>query len=133
MIGLDVVDLQMIRPRLADVRWCRLAFTEAELASVLGVRESTATWLLAQTWALKEAVVKANGSGFSGGISPREVEIGGLGARPALSRPLRNGCVHPERYLLSTGRTGSVVVGMCVISAHAGCVRGHNDASGGFS
>lgn len=71
-VGIDVVDVASIEHNatVGGERWLRKVFTDGERSYASGNAERLAT-----RFAAKEAVVKALGTGFRDGISPRAVEI----------------------------------------------------------
>ena len=118
-------------PRLADARWRHFAFAEIELEAVARRSETAQLRLLAATWSLKEAVVKANGTGFSCGISPHGVVIEFRERGPWLSSALAQGCPHNGEFFLSTSWTRETVVGVCVIGSHRNCRNNLHKLRGG--
>lgn len=72
-VGIDIAELERISQAHArhGVRFAERVLTVAELALL----PANATPFLASRFAAKEAAVKALGTGFSGGITFRDVEV----------------------------------------------------------
>ena len=85
MLGVDIVEIGRLREMENFEGFCEKVFSAAEL-EYIRAREPYES--AAGLWAAKEAVAKALGTGFSGGLSPQSVEIGhdALGAPVARAR-----------------------------------------------
>ncbi len=73
-IGTDLCDISRIQKAMEKARFVERVFTPAERA-FLESRGKGRAQSAAAMFAAKEAVVKALGTGFSGGIMPEMVEI----------------------------------------------------------
>lgn len=73
-IGTDLCDISRIQKAMEKARFVERVFTPAERA-FLESRGKGRVQSAAAMFAAKEAVVKALGTGFSGGIMPEMVEI----------------------------------------------------------
>jgi holo-[acyl-carrier protein] synthase len=71
-LGLDIVSIPRFALLLKSEEFGRRAFTESELASRSGPNE---TQRLAACYAAKEAVLKALGTGWAGGVGFRDIEV----------------------------------------------------------
>lgn len=71
--GIDIVDISRIRELLGDHEFVLAWFTVAEQQEA-ELRPDKAIFYAGRI-AAKEAVVKALGTGFTGGISPTDIEI----------------------------------------------------------
>lgn len=69
-VGCDTVRVSRIERLLSNPRFSEKVYTSRERASLTGRSPQTA----AGSWAAKEAVCKALGTGFTG-FSPRDIEI----------------------------------------------------------
>lgn len=75
MIGIDLLSVTDLT-RLLDRAWFRsYAYTEVELSAALRLGPTRSAEFLAGRFAAKEAVAKALGSGFAGGVRPCQIEI----------------------------------------------------------
>lgn len=72
MLGVDIVEIDRLREMENFEAFCKKVFSAAEL-EYIRTKEPYET--AAGLWAAKEAVAKALGRGFSGGFSPKSVEI----------------------------------------------------------
>ena len=118
MIGVDVVDLERLRPRLRQSRWRRLAFTATETAAAEGLSPDTAERRLAMTWAAKEAVVKALRTGFGPSRPPVALSILFELKGPRVATVFAGACSHLHAYHLSCSSTAGVAVAVCQIDQH---------------
>jgi phosphopantetheine--protein transferase-like protein len=118
VIGVDVVDLAAMRGRLGKSRWRDLAFDRTETLSAETLPISQFERRLAMTWALKEAIVKALGTGFANGRSPRDVLISFDSDKPRLASAIAGACPHLEQYQLSCSATTELAVAVCHIELH---------------
>ncbi|MHC4778262.1 MAG: holo-ACP synthase, partial [Planctomycetota bacterium] len=84
-IGTDIVDVERVRSALQrhGRRFVAKAFTEAE-AGYCGVKADPAAHY-AGRFAAKEAVLKALGVGWSGGVGWRDVEVKASPGPPAVN------------------------------------------------
>ncbi len=110
-IGIDVLSVDEFGKRLARTPRLKLRlFTERELDGAYSLEN------LAGKFALKEAILKAMGTGLSGGIRWRDVEI--LGGKTEPPRAVLYGrakeLAKGTRFLLSVSHAAGVVVGVCV-------------------
>lgn len=81
-IGVDVAQLREMSRVLEDERFLRRVFTSGELADCGGAERPLR---LAARFAAKEAFAKALGTGISGGVSWKDIEITG---EPESGRPI---------------------------------------------
>jgi 4'-phosphopantetheinyl transferase len=89
------IDVEVRRPLPRHERFARRICTERELAALGRVPESGRDAALLRLWTCKEAALKANGVGLSGGVRNVEVELGLDGAPH-----LRSFCGDAERWQL---------------------------------
>lgn len=121
--GTDMVEVARIR-KAADSRGAHFLtrlFTPGEIAYCTS-RHGDGKWLsFAARFAAKEAVAKALGTGFSGGVTPKDIEItlepagkpealltGGAAARFA--------ALHGESLSVSLSHTDTHAIAMAVMS-----------------
>jgi phosphopantetheine--protein transferase-like protein len=75
LIGVDLLTMTEL-DELLGRRWFReYVYTNVELATAATLGHSRQREFLAGRFAAKEAVVKALGRGFGGGVTPRQAEV----------------------------------------------------------
>ena len=73
-MGLDLCDIERMRRAIERERFLERVFTEGERARINGASELRRSEIAAGTFAAKEAVAKALGTGFDG-FGPIDIEV----------------------------------------------------------
>ena len=107
-IGIDIIEVARIREALLRTeRFRERVFTEAERAYCDG-RGAVAAQHYAARFAAKEATLKALQTGWRGGISWQDVEIGFARVRRALLDSARSGAGIVQRFRRDCGASFDV-------------------------
>jgi holo-[acyl-carrier protein] synthase len=114
-IGTDIVPVEMMRRNMRRSAFLRKVFTEWELSECSGKRQEVI--LLAGKFAVKEAIMKALGSGIRQGVWFTQIEVlnqGGeihlKGTASALYEALHTPCIHA-----SATQQGVFVVALVIL------------------
>lgn len=113
-LGTDIVMINRIKPWVKDTAMLEKVFTDSERQYCLNKRHPHKH--LAAAFAVKEAFMKAIGTGWSSGVGWRDIEM--LNERDRLSIRLYNkanelyGC---RKVFVSTSCTGDLAIAMVVI------------------
>lgn len=120
-IGVDMVDIARIQALAADERFVSRVFTPAERALLEGLPPRRQAEILAGRFAAKEAVAKALGTGFSGGVRPLDIEtLRGPSGEPVLQlhgkARQRAEALGLRRWQVSLSHTRDVVVAFVALT-----------------
>jgi holo-[acyl-carrier protein] synthase len=81
MIGIDIIEIDRIAAALSRAGFSERVFTKNEIAYIAACGHGGAG-TAAGMFAAKEAAAKALGTGFSGGITLKQIEISHSGGAP---------------------------------------------------
>jgi holo-[acyl-carrier protein] synthase len=106
MIGIDIIEIDRIAAALLRVGFLERVFTKGEIAYIATCGHGDCT--AAGMFAAKEAVAKALGTGFSGGITLKQIEILHDGGAPVA---VLYG--EAKKRLQRLGKTAAISVSHC--------------------
>ncbi len=113
-IGIDLTELERMRPHLDDVAFLRRVLTPEERECYQTLAGRRRAEFLAGRFAAKEAYAKARGTGIGRHVSLQDVSIlNDPAGRPYVDRPPGGS----ERVHLSITHTDAVCAAFCVIES----------------